>query len=300
MEMSSRLNRLSAAMRLPSCDEEQQSDVLEQQLDAFWSQDVLHGRFPQETRKETSLESQFHSGYFIHLPPVAPTAAPLKKAVVRHEAGCVVKGQEINDIPTSYIIDGLRSGELPVIGTYVDRRVVPGFRYRVRLNQSEKHLFEGRPLHLEGIGSGYGKRLSFESSCRSGNDNYFWSDSQPEGYGFKPVALWRGDRVTLTREVPGGADQDRQVDVIACVSQVEVSQKVTGPGEVQKRFQVKFVCRPAPVEGQVVQQEEEEDRALLVVAVAVLSKVRGQRRAKVDRLLLATQCSVRASAFVRN
>lgn len=289
MEMS-HLKRVSAAMRLPSCDDEQQSDVLEQQLDAFWGQDVIHGRYPQESN-EISLERQFQSGDFYNI-AVTPTIKICKKAPLRHDSECVVRGEDISDIPTSYVISGLKSSEVPVIGTYVDRRIVSGFRYRVRLNQSQKYLFGGSPLHLESIGSGYGKRLVFESTSRNSNENYFWSDSQPTGYGFKPIALWEGDRVTLTKEIPGG-DFTQEVDVIACVSQTEVSMKVKGNGEVEKRFQVKFLCRP--VEG-----ADDGDRASLVVAVAVVTKGKGQRRANLEKLLLATQCSVRASSFVRN
>lgn len=44
---------------------------------------------------------------------------------------------------------------------------------------------------------GYGKRLTFASDKHNTNDNYFWSDTHPEGYGFALRLVQEGDKFTL-------------------------------------------------------------------------------------------------------
>lgn len=39
---------------------------------------------------------------------------------------------QLRDIPARYVIPTIEHHEMPVVGIYVDPRVVPGFRYRVR------------------------------------------------------------------------------------------------------------------------------------------------------------------------
>lgn len=70
-------------------------------------------------------------------------------------------------------------------GTYVDPRIVPGFRYKVRPAESKKRIFNNRALQLISIGMGYAKRLTFEPEPNRLNNpqNHFWSDSIPGGYG---------------------------------------------------------------------------------------------------------------------
>lgn len=69
--------------------------------------------------------------------------------------------------------------------------------YRVRPLMSRKKLFKGQPLHLQSIGMGYGKRLTFASEKRNANDNYFWSDSYPSGYGFSIHVISVGEKFTI-------------------------------------------------------------------------------------------------------
>lgn len=88
---------------------------------------------------------------------------------------------------------GLLPHEQPVVGTYVDPRILTGFQYRVRPASSKKSLFGGTALTLLSVGRGYGKRLTFSSENLNCNDNYFWSDSNPEGYGFSIQAVSPGD-----------------------------------------------------------------------------------------------------------
>ncbi|XP_032225500.1 uncharacterized protein LOC116608352 [Nematostella vectensis] len=121
-----------------------------------------------------------------------PPASPVDKDLLEDpgvkplaNAWSFVQADAKTDIPTTYQIPRLAAHELPVVGTFVHQHVVPGFPYRVRLNGTKEFLFEGNPLVLQSVGQGYGKRLSFESEDVLYNENYFWSDSNPEeGYAF--------------------------------------------------------------------------------------------------------------------
>jgi hypothetical protein len=106
----------------------------------------------------------------------------------------VLNGCSIGDAPTMYTMTGLEPYELPVIGTYVDPRIMPGFHYKVRPTGHKNYLFEGNALQLVNIGMGYGKRMTFkpDSHNLNNNTNFFWSDSYPEGYGFEPQAVFCG------------------------------------------------------------------------------------------------------------
>ncbi|KAJ8929434.1 hypothetical protein NQ314_017883 [Rhamnusium bicolor] len=103
-----------------------------------------------------------------------------------------VRGEEINDVPTKYTMTGLESYEIPVVGTYVDPRVIPGFYYKVRPNDRVDHLFGGRALKLLSIGMGYAKRLTFQPDSLVSPDNYLWSDNHPDGLGLEPRAVHKG------------------------------------------------------------------------------------------------------------
>jgi hypothetical protein len=83
------------------------------------------------------------------------------------------------------------------LGTYVDRRILPGFYYIVRPAHAKNPLFGGYPKKLLSVGRGYGKRFTFESCSRNDNDNYFWSDSYPEGFGFEPRSVFEGHRFRI-------------------------------------------------------------------------------------------------------
>ena len=62
-----------------------------------------------------------------------------------------------------------------------------------------KHMFNGRALRLLSIGRGYSRRLTFQadSSTLNNNNNYFWSDSRPEGFAFELEVVSPGDKFTL-------------------------------------------------------------------------------------------------------
>lgn len=88
---------------------------------------------------------------------------------------------------------GLLPRELPIIGTYVHPEIIIGAKYKVRSLRTNKHLFGGAALTLLSIGRGYGKRITFESESLLYSDNYFYSDSCQDGYGFTIEALSVGD-----------------------------------------------------------------------------------------------------------
>lgn len=102
-----------------------------------------------------------------------------------------VSGALCQDIPFDFTITGLEIYEMPVIGTYVDPRIIPGFYYRIRAVVSDEHLLDGETLLLQNIGMGYSKRFTFypPKNQKNNNTNYFWTDSWPGGFGFELRAI---------------------------------------------------------------------------------------------------------------
>lgn len=86
-------------------------------------------------------------------------------------------------------------------GFHVDENICPGFRYRVRYMGTKDFLFNGEPRMLQSIGLGYGKRLTFSGETLNNNENYFWSDSRPEGYAFRVCAVEAGDKFVIYDEM---------------------------------------------------------------------------------------------------
>ncbi|ELT96169.1 hypothetical protein CAPTEDRAFT_177942 [Capitella teleta] len=151
----------------------------------------------------------------------------------------VVSGKD-DGFTTEYAVRGLKKHELPVIGTYVDKRVVPGFKYAVRKLGTESYLFKKQTLALQRVGIGYGKRITFESQLKNSNDNYFYSDTFPAGYGFSVVAIADGDAFTVVDDdddAPVGEGVITQVGL-----QKEISSHVEEDGSVVKRVAVQFCC----------------------------------------------------------
>lgn len=113
---------------------------------------------------------------------------------------------ELGDLPARYTICTVQPHQFPVVGVYIDKRVVPGFKYRVRPlpgvggdSMKLDCLFEGRALTLRSIGRGYARRFTFEADKNSLNDNmnYFWSDNRQEGYAFELEVISNNDKFTL-------------------------------------------------------------------------------------------------------
>ncbi|XP_069947814.1 uncharacterized protein [Cherax quadricarinatus] len=120
-------------------------------------------------------------------------ALPLR----RHwQSVSVVDGGLVQDVPARYTVRGVQAHKRPVFGNCVDPAITPGFCYQVRHVDSTKLLFKGRNLRLLSVGMGYGKRITFASDSHNIN-NYFWSDTHPEGYGFTLCLVQQGDKFTL-------------------------------------------------------------------------------------------------------
>lgn len=67
------------------------------------------------------------------------------------------------------------------------------------LSVKPRYLFGGKALTLQSIGRGYARRLTFEpvGSKLNENDNFFWTDSRPEGFLFEIEAVSVGDKFTI-------------------------------------------------------------------------------------------------------
>lgn len=118
---------------------------------------------------------------------------------------CVtLDASDLGDFPIVYKAYGLKEHQLPVVGVYVDKRVCPGFKYKVvplpgPVGRQTSLLFGGRALTLISIGRGYSRRFTFEANnnCLNENENYFWSDSRPEGFAFELEIVSDGDKFTI-------------------------------------------------------------------------------------------------------
>lgn len=118
----------------------------------------------------------------------------------------VLDAAELGDLPARYTICSLQPHQFPVVGVYVDKRVIPGFKYRVRplpsvgkSSTTYPCLFGGKALTLQSIGKGYARRFTFEADPNHLNDNanYFWSDNRPEGFAFELEIISDGDKFTI-------------------------------------------------------------------------------------------------------
>lgn len=116
---------------------------------------------------------------------------------------------------------------------------MPGFNYRVRVLGTEKYLFDGKALLLERIGIGYGKRLTFQGETLNRNSNYFWSDSQPEGYGFAIELLKEGTSFDI-------CDEENRFIGTAKVESVDPHQQEVScqvhDGAIEKHVSLTFTC----------------------------------------------------------
>ena len=185
---------------------------------------------------------------------------------------------------------------LALSGTYVDPRIVPGFRYVIRqLCANDRCLFQGRALRLVGVGMGYGKRVTMERDANviDTNENFFYSDSHSAGYGVKPVALERGDQMTIfdSYSLPIGRARIEQVH-----TQQEVKSKVSSTGDVIKTLNV-CVSVSVEFEGGSNSLSLLAPRTLQLCARVEWVKVKGAKHASVECVLdlqndLLRQCTL--------
>lgn len=110
---------------------------------------------------------------------------------------------ELQDFPARYVIPRIDSHQFPAIGVYIDKRIVPGFKYRVRplpdlyhVGEQSKCLFDGNALTLKSIGRGYARRFTLNDEKRN-VEEHFWSDNRPEGYAFELEVISDCDKFTV-------------------------------------------------------------------------------------------------------
>lgn len=266
-----------------------------QQLEAFWGAEKHRCCQQHEPAAfESSTESQLENRDFLSEPPphdpvdeqLARKANKANQAAPASDFLYIVRGEDINDVPTSYVVNGIKPHEFPVIGTYVDKRVVPGFRYVVRVNRTSRFLFGGRPLLLESVGRGYGKRITFEAppGGLNENDNFFYSDTIAQGYGFAPVAVQVGDRFRV-QDCQGEVCGDLVLDELLG-EQTEVAGDVRKEdGAIVKEIAVDFHARFLCVNNRLLDRQLAWNKVRLS-AVAWLVKPRGSTEARLEKLLL--------------
>ncbi|KAJ9579007.1 hypothetical protein L9F63_024882, partial [Diploptera punctata] len=164
----------------------------------------------------------------------------------------ILDAASLGDIPARYEVPALKPYEFPAVGVYVDPRIIPGFRYRVRLIQNQYHffpnnehqyLFNERALMLQSVGRGYSRRLTFQADTNTlnNNTNYFWSDSRPEGFAFELELVSPGDKFTFhdANHVPAGTLEILKNNA----PQEEISQAVLKDGSIQKTARIRSLCK---------------------------------------------------------
>ncbi|GFT80284.1 uncharacterized protein NPIL_246391 [Nephila pilipes] len=212
-----------------------------QALEQFWGEEKqrLQDIDGQTRPLSNSLEKHLMFDNYLNEP--SPQNS-LKETFTTVENLQIMKGADIKDIPTSYVIGGFEPNELIVIGTYVDKGILPGFQYKVRKNLGGEYLFDGKALTLETIGLGYGKRLTFQGESLNENDNYFWSDSRLHGYGFTLQAISPN---TVFRILDTAINKDIGRIIVnnpAISADTEIGTAVLDSGRIEKRVIVNFSC----------------------------------------------------------
>lgn len=248
-----------------------------QELEEYWGAEKY--RLQLEVQLQTlssSLEHQLL--YEDYLKKPSEVQEEKNNYIHLTDSSYIVRGEDIKDIPTTYVVKGLEDHELPVIGTYVDKRIVPGFRYRIRLNHTKNHLFKGEALTLKSVGMGYGKRLTFEDK-KSDNllDNYFWSDTYSDGYGFSIIALEEGDKFDI-RQTDNGASLGTAEIVDCQEGQRELLMKLNQDGTIEKTIEVGFWVN--------INSSLCSDSCYRVLGDVLLSKSKNSASAKVIRIYL--------------
>ncbi|XP_072036905.1 uncharacterized protein [Amphiura filiformis] len=157
-----------------------------------------------------------------------------KEEFVQEDFGNVVelRGSDVGAADVKYRVKDLRTHEMPVIGVYIDERICPGFKYRIRqLCRLNRYQFNGSALYLERIGQGYGRRLTFQSPHLNINQNIFYTDTHDGGYGFSIVAVEAGASFTIW-------DADERA--IGQALLLEVNQR---QAEINSHIEKKTVCK---------------------------------------------------------
>jgi hypothetical protein len=215
----------------------QDVDVQVKQLSSSLEEHLLHDNFLNEPELKNNLVEWTNLGRFLD----------------EFETK-TIRGNDVTDVLTAYVSKGykprelisigrgFRPYELIAIGTYVDKDIIPGFRYKVRKNLTEEYLFGGEARHLESVGLGYGKRITFEGDTLNGNENYFWSDSAVDGYGFTFQSVSNKDNFNIV-ETNTNQMMGRIIVNNPSLKEDTVLSTVTGErGYIEKEIEVQFSC----------------------------------------------------------
>ncbi|XP_003745808.2 uncharacterized protein LOC100902795 [Galendromus occidentalis] len=188
----------------------------------------------------------------------------------------------------------LEEHELPVIGTYVDKRVIPGFLYKVRVSDSPDYLFDGQPMLLESVGRGYGKRITFESETRNDPCNYFYSDSAKEGFAFSPIAVRVGDQLDV---LPiSGPHMDKSCGRLQVVNitryQRELEMRLGEDGRsLTKKIEVHFTAKVLSATDLLLSCKVRSWTSVDCIGVCHIVKKKTSKRAEIDHVdLLVGSC----------
>ncbi|GLH03621.1 Protein of unknown function [Gryllus bimaculatus] len=292
------LPELGAEMESPLAMEMPQEQ--EAALQRFWARrptmtvthadepGLLDDFFPQEQEEAaTKPQTQLAESCFCQQPATEPHDSHVEHipevTTFKSQEPIILDASKLGDFPARYEIPALHSHEFPVVGLWVDPRVVPGFRYRVRPldDKRGRHLFGGRALTLQSIGRGYSRRLTFEPNPGSLNDNenYLWSDSRPQGLAFELEAISPGDKFTLqdVNHVIAGTAEIIQIQR----PQKEINHKVLRNGSVQKSVQIHALCKVEWFD------DGQSPVVVPVSGVVVAVRAKGAQRAVVEHVINA-------------
>ncbi|XP_014254362.1 uncharacterized protein LOC106669406 [Cimex lectularius] len=194
-----------------------------------------------------------------------------------------VRGTSISDVPTTYTVAGLDAHQLPVIGTYVDPRIIPGFHYRVIPAAGKRRpLFGGRPLKLVSIGMGYGKRITFAPDSLNSSENFFWSDSHPDGFGFEPSAVRAGMKFNIyAGELRLGEANVFRADTPQEEKHMELVKEENGKTTIIKHIHVDLTCH---VTLDTRYDKSPEPHIMRISGNTILSKPAGCSEAEILRI----------------
>ncbi|KAK6985792.1 hypothetical protein BgiMline_015392 [Biomphalaria glabrata] len=150
----------------------------------------------------------------------------------------VCNGAHQGHVPAQYVVRGIKRHEFPVIGVYIHEKICPGFQYRVRRVTSKNFFWNGQAKTLLSIGTGYGARLTFSGETLN-DDNFFWSDSDPDGFAFSIHAV-DADQKFLIQDVRGKVVGEGIVERIHGPQQE--TNMITGKNGVTKHVDVTLTC----------------------------------------------------------
>ena len=156
----------------------------------------------------------------------------------------------------------------------MDKNIIPGFHYKVRILGTDRFLFKGKALALQSIGIGYGKRITFEGESFNVNRNYFYSDTQAEGVAMSIIALQSGDTFVVTN-LDGQPQGEGVIEEVAV--QKELSTRVEDDKSIVKRVAVSFSCYIKHSAGYGLMPLQSEETFVLTAVAIVVKQARAKK-----------------------